>query len=43
MNLLKHCQHGHGVHSSDQAAEQEKIQQPDVQVSWETSGASGRT
>lgn len=42
MNLLKHRQYGHRVHSSYQAAEQEEIQQPNIQVSWETSGASGR-
>lgn len=42
MNLLKHRQDGHRVHGSDEAAEQEEIQQPDLQVSWETSRASGR-
>lgn len=40
MHLLKHSQDGHRVHSGDQAAEQEKVQQSDVQVPCETAAPS---
>lgn len=33
VHLLEHGQHGHRVHSGNQAAEQQEVQQPDVQVS----------
>lgn len=32
VHLLEHGQHGHRVHSGNQAAEQQEVQQPDVQV-----------
>lgn len=42
MNFLKHGQDSHGVHRGYQATEQEEVQQPDVQVSWEERGVLGQ-
>lgn len=39
VDLLKHSQDGHWVHSGNQAAEQQEVQQPDFQVACETSRA----
>lgn len=35
MDLLKDGDDGHGVHRSDQAAEEQVLQQPDVQLPYE--------
>lgn len=42
VDLLKHSQDGHRVHSSDEAAKEEEVQQPDLQVAWKTSRAVGQ-
>ena len=42
MDLLKHGQDGHRVHSSNEAAKQEEVQQPNLQVAWKTSRAVGQ-
>lgn len=38
MDLLEDSDDGHGVHGSDQAAEEQVLQQADVQVPYEEKG-----